>query len=81
MVRPGSVIPMGRCEEKPDYDYTDGLELHVFGQPEGEVTVKVPDLKGDTAATYVVRMADGQVRVSTDSEKPYSVILHHQENK
>ncbi len=81
MVRPGSVIPMGRCEEKPDYDYTDGLELHVFGQPEGEVTVKVPDLKGDTAATYVVRMADGQVRVSTDSEKPYSVILHQQENK
>ena len=81
MVRPGSVIPMGRCEEKPDYDYTDGLELHVFGQPEGEVTVKVPDLKGDTAATYFVRMADGQVRVSTDSEKPYSVILHQQENK
>ena len=81
MVRPGSVIPMGRCEEKPDYDYTDGLELHVFGQPEGEVTVKVPDLKGDTAATYVVHMADGQVRVSTDSEKPYSVILHQQENK
>ena len=76
MARPNSVIPMGANEERPDYDYTDGLELHVFQPEDGEITVKVPDLKGNVAATYIVRIAKGEMTVETDSVKPYKVVVH-----
>ncbi len=76
MARPNSVIPMGANEECPDYDYTDGLELHVFRPEDGEITVTVPDVKGNVAATYIVRTKDGQTTVETDCKKPYKVVVH-----
>ena len=76
MARPNSVIPMGACEERPDYDYTDNLELHVFRPEDGEITVKVPDLKGNVAATYIVRTANGATTADTDCKKPYRVVVH-----
>lgn len=77
MVRPGTVLPMGQCDDRPDYDYTDGLELHVYQLAEGQtVTVKIPDLKGQLAATYTVTMKNGKAEVATDSKKPYTVVVH-----
>ena len=77
MVRPGTVLPMGKHDDRPDYDYTDGLELHVYQLAEGQtVTVKIPDLKGQLAATYTVTMKNGKAEVATDSKKPYIVVVH-----
>ena len=77
MVRPGTVLPMGKHDDRPDYDYTDGLELHVYQLAEGQnVTVKIPDLKGQLAATYTVTMKDGKAEGVTDSKKPYTVVVH-----
>ena len=77
MVRPGTVLPMGRCDSRPEYDYLDGLELHVYALPEGESrTVAIPDLQGRTAAVFTVTVRDGKACVVTDSTKPYTVIIH-----
>ncbi len=77
MVREGSVIPMGAVDDRPDYDYTDGLELHVFGLKEGESrSVTVYDTKGLPAAEYTVTVSGGEAKVRTDSDKPFSVIIH-----
>lgn len=77
MVRPGTVLPLGHCDTKPDYDYLDGLELHVFALSEGERrSVTIPDLKGHPAATFTVTMKDGKAVVETDSPKPYTVVVH-----
>ena len=77
MVRPGTVLPIGKVADRPDYDYTDGLELHVYQLPEGEKrVVRVPDLQGRVAATYTVTMRGGKALVETDSGKPYTVIVH-----
>ncbi len=77
MVRPGTVLPMGKHDDRPDYDYTDGLELHVYQLAEGQtVVLKIPDLKGQIAATYTVTMKNGQAEVATDSKKPYTVVVH-----
>ena len=76
MARPNSVIPMGANEERPDYDYCDGLELHVFEPEEGEIEVAVPDLNGNVAARYVVRTSNGATTVDTDCQKPYKLIVH-----
>ena len=77
MVRPGTVLPIGKVADRPDYDYTDGLELHVYQLPEGEQrVVRVPDLQGRVAATYTVTMRGGEAVVETDSHKPYTVVVH-----
>ena len=77
MVRPGTVLPLGAVDSKPDYDYLDGLELHVYQLEDGESqTITVPDLKGNVAAYFTVTMVDGEAKVETDSNKPYTVIVH-----
>ncbi|MBR2699975.1 MAG: alpha-xylosidase, partial [Clostridia bacterium] len=76
MARPNSVIPMGANEERPDYGYTDGLELHVFKPEDGAITVKIPDLKGNVAATYTLHIAGGRVLVDADTDRPYRVVVH-----
>jgi alpha-D-xyloside xylohydrolase len=44
-VRPGAVLPWGARDDRPDYDYLDGLQLRVFpgGTGTAEVTVTTPD--------------------------------------
>jgi alpha-D-xyloside xylohydrolase len=63
-VREGAVIPIGSRDDRPDYDYLDGLTLEVYPGPEEEtrsVVVTQPD--GD-AATFVVSRSTGGVSVS-----------------
>ena len=76
MARPGSVIALGAVDDRPDYDYTDGLELHVFQPEDGEIVVRIPDIYGKTDTVYTVKTCGGEVTVSTVGTKPYSVIVH-----
>lgn len=74
--RPGTVLPFGPVETRPDYDYTDGLELQAYDIPEGaEITVKIPDTKGNTAMTCLVKKQDGRIIAESSSGKPSLKIL------
>jgi alpha-D-xyloside xylohydrolase len=53
LVRPGAVVPVGSHDDRPDYDYLDGLTL-LTNRPGTGVAVRVPDLFGATAATFTV---------------------------
>ena len=35
LARPGAVIPVGAVEDRPDYDYADGVTLHVYQLADG----------------------------------------------
>ncbi|MGP6175905.1 alpha-xylosidase [Microbacterium sp. A196] len=56
-VRPGSVVPWGAREDRPDYDYHDGLTLRVFrgGSGTASVTVTAPD---GTSRTYTADLEE-----------------------
>lgn len=55
-VRENTLLPLGSCDTLPDYDYTDGLELHLFALGEGrKASCKVHDLQGRTAFTAAAR--------------------------
>lgn len=76
-VREGAVLAMGGCEDRPDYDYAEQVELHVFGLKEGaRRVVSVHDLSGNVQATYSVIRENGEIRVETDSKKPWRVVEH-----
>ena len=40
-VRPGAVLPWGAHEDRPDYDYLEGLKMRVFPGGSGVATVRV----------------------------------------
>jgi alpha-D-xyloside xylohydrolase len=47
LARPGSIIPFGAVDSRPDYDYAEGLTFHVFEPVEGEEAfASVADLGG-----------------------------------
>ncbi len=56
-VRPGAVLPWGARVDRPDYDYTDGLQLRVFPGGEGMASVVVTTPDG-ASRTYEVHRAD-----------------------
>jgi alpha-D-xyloside xylohydrolase len=65
LVRPGSVLPWGSVEDRPDYDYADAVTLRVFAPEEGaEVETVVPSITGAPAATFSSRRTGSTVTVT-----------------
>ena len=75
-VREGSVLPMGICSDRPDYDYANQVELHLYQPGEGVLSVDVPDANGKSETHFEITVREGQAVVKTDSLLPYSVVLH-----
>jgi alpha-D-xyloside xylohydrolase len=58
LARPGAVIPVGGVEDRPDYDYADGVTLHVYQLADGASrTARIPatDPRQDPLAFTVSR--------------------------
>ena len=76
-VRENTVLPMGGRDDRPDYDYLDGLELHLFEIKDGAVIrTAIPGLTGQTAAVFTVTRKGNEFTVETDSKKPYTVVVN-----
>jgi alpha-D-xyloside xylohydrolase len=56
LVRPNSVIAVGNHNDRPDYDYGDGVILHVYELADGaQASAVVPSLDGSIAATFNIK--------------------------
>jgi alpha-D-xyloside xylohydrolase len=67
LVRPGAVLPWGAVQDRPDYDYADGVTLRVYEPAPGAVTVcRVPGPDGATAAVFTVTRDGDEVRVTAE---------------
>ncbi|MDO7880988.1 alpha-xylosidase [Antiquaquibacter soli] len=62
-VREGAVLPIGARDDRPDYDYLDGLTLEVYPGGSGSSELRVVQPDGVEAVFAVERSAD-RVRVS-----------------
>jgi alpha-D-xyloside xylohydrolase len=55
MVRPNSVIAVGACDDRPDYDYGAGVTLQVYEMADGgRATAVIPSVSGGVDATFEV---------------------------
>jgi len=74
LVRPGTVLPVGARSDRPDYDYSDGVTLHLFELEDGHTsTTWVPGLGGEDGARFTVTREGGVVRVvATGARGPWS---------
>lgn len=59
MIRPNTVLALGNNDQKPDYDYADGVSLLVSAFDEGaEAKTEIPDLKGETVMTVTAKRVE-----------------------
>jgi alpha-D-xyloside xylohydrolase len=79
MVRPHSIIAMGRDETRPDYDYADGVTFHVFEPADGsECTAAVVSPEGrEEASLSVLREGRTLTMARQGERKPWSVCLRN----
>jgi alpha-D-xyloside xylohydrolase len=77
LVRPNSVIPMGSHSDKPDYDFSDGVTLHIYGMEDGHTTkVEIPALDGTIETTFEIERQGNTIHIQWyGSEKAWNVAL------
>jgi len=62
MVRPNSIIPVGAVDGRPDYDYADGVEFHVFNLEEGAAArASVYNACGESELVLMAENRDGSM--------------------
>ncbi|TYA12120.1 alpha-xylosidase [Paenibacillus faecis] len=78
MARPGSLIAVGANDLRPDYDYADGVALHLFELDEGRTaTVSVCNDKGRTELQVRVERTGKRLAVIVEGTvgKPWELVL------
>jgi alpha-D-xyloside xylohydrolase len=59
-VRPGTVLPIGARDDRPDYPYDEDVTLRVYELADGgRTTVSVPATTGEVAAAFEVARDGG----------------------
>jgi alpha-D-xyloside xylohydrolase len=77
LVRPGAVIAIGARDDRPDYDYADGVTLRVYEPSDGaRTTASVPTTTGDVGAAFTVARHGRELRVErTGAPAPWRVVV------
>jgi alpha-D-xyloside xylohydrolase len=64
LARPNSMIAVGADEQRPDYEYADGITFHVFEPQDGAtLTADVPTPAGEMAMTLQVRREGSDLHI------------------
>ena len=64
-VRPGTVLPIGARDDRPDYPYDEDVTLRVYEFADSDrTTVTVPSMTGEVAAAFEVARDDGTLTVT-----------------
>ncbi len=75
-----SVIPVGARDDRPDYDYAEGVTLHIFNMKDGaKVEVTVPDTLGAARAIFHVERQGQTLKVTrTGAPGQWNVLVRGQ---
>lgn len=80
-VRENTLLAMGGNEKRPDYDYTEGLELHLYALADGaEAVCEITDLSGQIVMTARASRKGDRISFETDCpEKEPALVIHGME--
>ncbi|MBW7473718.1 alpha-xylosidase [Paenibacillus oenotherae] len=78
MVKPGSLIAVGSNDKRPDYDYADGVALHLFELEAGAKAVAhIHDVEGNLQLTVTASRDGNEIVIVSEgaADKSWTVIL------
>jgi alpha-D-xyloside xylohydrolase len=77
LVRPNSVVAVGRHEDRPDYDYGDGITLQVYDLTDGAtMTTAIPSITGDMNMLFEVKREEQTITIARQGvSKLWRVLL------
>jgi alpha-D-xyloside xylohydrolase len=77
LVRPNSVIAVGEQDDKPDYDFGDGITLQAYQLADGaKIITSIPTLSGEIAGTFTTHRVGNTVTVTPQGiGKPWQFLL------
>ncbi len=77
MVRPNSVIAIGKHENRPDYDYGEGVTLQVYELEDGKhASVAIPSVTGKIQTSFEVRREGRKINVKRHGKsKAWQLLL------
>lgn len=76
-VKPNTILPIGKHESKPDYDYASGVTFQVFGLAEGHTASRtIYETSGRKAGYITITRDHDTLAVQTDlTDKSFSIQL------
>ncbi len=77
LVRANTVLAVGKIDDRPDYDYADGVTLQVFGLEDGKpISTRVYNMDGTPGLEVNISRTGQQISIVTQgAEKPWSLLL------
>jgi alpha-D-xyloside xylohydrolase len=80
-VRENMLLAVGGNERLPDYDYTEGLELHLYALADGaEAACEITDLSGQIVMKAKAARRGNVISFETDCpEKEPTLVIHGME--
>lgn len=76
MVKENSIIAIGSHEDKPDYDYADGVELRVYSLIDGkEASTKVYSMENQLDLSASAKKDGNTITITVNATKAYSIRL------
>jgi len=77
MVRPNTVIAIGDHQDRPDYDYSDGVTLRVYEFEDGKrVSLVIPSVKGEVEMKFEIKRENGTLTVERHgASNPWKLLL------
>lgn len=77
LARPNSVIAMGAQDERPDYDYAEGVTLRIYALEGGKsVTVEIPTVRCEIETTFTMQREGQRIMVERNGgAKAWRVLL------
>lgn len=77
LVRPNSLLAVGSNSQRPDYDYADGLTLHLVQPIDGQpATAAIPAADGSIGVTFTAIRENDTITVTPQgASKPWQLLL------
>lgn len=77
-VKPNTLLPLGANNKRPDYDYTDGVTLHLYQLADGnKVSAEIPDLQGEIKLAATAERHGSSIQLAVTQLTPgLTFVLH-----
>ncbi len=76
MVKENSIIALGAHDDKPDYDYGDGVELRIYALKDGKTAEAIVYGMDQAEELSVFAKREGsQIHINVKTDKPYTIRL------